>query len=420
MLNCSICGGIRKLSDRVKDIFSGRLASYSNSCAIFSFFLLGCMSLCELVRRCPWSHSVSDLSRAVEGFEGNRFMRRLRNSILRHYKGALNPNDFCFAIDDTDNPKYGKTVFRRGLWHGSKGKYLGQKVCVVVLVDIERGFALPLSYAFIPKKTDPDYRSGLDLGLEMFAQILAAGFPRLPVAADSWFDGVNFIKGLRKLDLHYCGEIKGNRLVKPVPSPKVRWRHLPKLFSGKQRQRLRNRLESAKVKKRKRKAKCGSVSRLVIKEYRSMLVGLAVYNTKRCKDAFAYYVSTDLSMTGARLWEISRARWKIECMFRDLKQNLSFGRLPSGGKEAADLAVCVPMMLYTSLRLDPTEYWGLKKRESIGTMVGKIRERELMRSINLITSNPGHAKVIRLRERRHQRRINRKPVNSNAGRLANA
>jgi len=417
MLNCNICCGVRKLSDCFKDTVFGRMAAFNNLCAFFTLYLLEQLSMSSLVRTCPWTFSVSDLSRAIDGFDANRFMRRHRSSVLRRYENGemLNSTDFCYAIDDTDNPKYGKGVYRVGKWKGSKGHYVGQKILVVVMVDIVRGFAIPLHYAFVGKKGEPGYLSGIDLGVKLFEEIINANFPLLPVAADSWFDSVDFMKGLRKIGLHYCGEIKGNRRVKDNPGPNVAWVKLPQLFSGKTRKRLRTRLDSEKVRRRKKKGKCGAVARIMIKDFGNMLSAIAVYNTRRSKDAFAYYVSTDLSITGARLWEISRARWKIECMFRDLKQNLSFGRLPCQGKEAADLAVCMPFVLYTSLRLEPSEYWGLKQKGSVSEMLRKIREQELNKSINLIAYNPSHAKVLRLKARRQM--LTHKPVNKAAGKF---
>ena len=152
----------------------------------------------------------------------------------------------------------------------------------------------------------------------------------------------------------------------------------------------------------------------MIKKLSHPLRVVAVYNALNLNDAFAYYASTDLSLTGARLWELSRARWKIECLFRDLKQFLSFGRMPSGSKEAADLAVCLPFIIYTSLRLDPPEYWSLEKHETIGKMCQRLRELELSRSIELLTANPTHYKVCKLRARR--KRIHEKPVDTCAGR----
>jgi len=400
------------LADRYKDLTVGRLACYNNLCALIQLFLFSHDTLSETVRNTPWTHSVSDLSRAVHDFNGNRFMRRYRESILRKYKGIpMNPDDFCFAIDDTDNPKYGKNTYRNGRWRSSKGPYIGQKILVVALVDIKRGFSIPLSYAFVPKKDDPEYKSGLDLSVELLSEILVAGFPRLKVVTDSWFDSAAFIADLKELGLEFAGEIKGNRNVKDNPGPTVKWKKLPQLFKGVKRYRLSSRFDSKKVKMRQRKGKCAAEKIIMIKNFKSPLKCIAVYNRRNGKNAFAYYVSTDLSLTGAQLWEFSRARWKIECLFYDLKQNLSFGRLPCAGKEGADLAVCLPMLIYTSLRLDDAKKWGLEEQETIGTMVDKIKEKELTKSINTIIRNPKQIKVSILGARRKLSHINKKPVN---------
>ncbi len=155
MLSFSINSELRKLADGYKDIFSESQVSFNNICALLSFYLLGFRSLSQLIRSCPWTHSVSDLSRSVSKFPANRFMRRYRSSVLNRYRSSgISPDDFCYVIDDTDNPKYGKTVFRQGLWHGSKGLYRGQKVLVIGLVDIKRGLCIPLGYKFAIKNLD--------------------------------------------------------------------------------------------------------------------------------------------------------------------------------------------------------------------------------------------------------------------------
>ena len=105
-----------------------------------------------------------------------------------------------------------------------------------------------------------------------------------------------------------------------------------------------------------------------------------------------------------------------QILFRDLKQNLAFGRLPCIGKEAADLAVCIPFALVVSLRLDNPEIWGLNPSEvdALGTKIAKIRETGFQKALNIITNNPEHRIVSRLRARRLQGRLNRKPVNKPA------
>jgi hypothetical protein len=115
-------------------------------------------------------------------------------------------------------------------------------------------------------------------------------------------------------------------------------------------------------------------------------------------------------MPGARVWTLFRARWAIKVLFRDLKQNLSFGTLPCQGKNASDLAVCLPLILVTSLRIRP-EIWGMKEGLTIGEMVKRIRTQALDQSIvALALPNAGELRE-RVRSRRSLERVGRKPVN---------
>lgn len=111
MICCTVPSGVRKVADLYKSLCGGRLSSFNSFCALISLFLFDLETLSDLVRTCPWSHSVSDLSRAIDGFDANRVMRRIRSRILKRYQGKLNKMDFCLAIDDTANPRYGKTIF---------------------------------------------------------------------------------------------------------------------------------------------------------------------------------------------------------------------------------------------------------------------------------------------------------------------
>ena len=138
MINFKVCEGIRTVVNNYKDLFSDNLSKYRVLSALFSYYLFGMKSLSQLARDCPWSPSVSELSRGVNCFNANRAMKRLRKSILRRFKGKLTPNNFCFALDDTANPKYGKKTFHGGYWRGSDGVMYGQKIIVISLVDIKK------------------------------------------------------------------------------------------------------------------------------------------------------------------------------------------------------------------------------------------------------------------------------------------
>jgi hypothetical protein len=414
MLCCSVHPGIRKVCDRVRSAFGAEKPGYAALCALFTLHLYGCKGLSDLARLYPMSPSVSALSRAVQLFNGNRFMRRLGRGVLRHYQGKLNGDDFCYAVDDTANPKYGK-LFRCGNWKASTGPFWGRKVLVVVLVDRRRGIALPIRYEFARKKEAPDYKSMIEMAGDLLENCLKEGFPKLPVACDSWFDASDLMNRLDGLGLTFAGEIKSTRKVKPSASPKVPMRSLREFFSGEHRVLVRAQPNGDGTKRRgragRRPTKAMAEAVVKINGVKQPVKVIAVYNTRKKKQAFAYYLSTDRSMAGAKLWALSRSRWTIETLFRDVKQQLSFGRLSCAGEEGADLAVCVPFAIAISLRLDPAD-WGFPATcaLSIGEMVGKIREEGFEKMLHLVITNPGHQAVKRLRQRRRPDRLKRKPV----------
>lgn len=400
---------IRRLVDRYKDLAQ---ANYNDMCALMTYFLFGCESMSELGRVFPVSRSVSSLSRALDKIPTNRLMRRMRASIIRKYGSQFSEADFVWAIDDTANPKYGKGGHRCGVWGGSGGLWHGQKVVVLALVNINDGFAIPVSYRIAPKKDDKNYRSGIEIAADLLAEVRKEGLPELPVVADSWFDSKELMSAIQELGMHFVVQLKSNRNVRSNPGRHVPWVKLADIFKGATRYRIRTRLDSLKVKSRKKKSKVAAQMRLWISERSKSLNVIAVYNRRNGKVAYGYYASTDHSMSRATIWEISRARWKIEVMFRDLKQNLSFGKVPSGRKSAADLSVCLPMLILVSMRLRPDTIWDQEPARTTGDMVDYAREVELNRSINSLVWRQGDKKIARIRARRNLDRLNKKPLNT--------
>lgn len=407
VLNCTVLPAIRKVYDQNKDLFSSRGLNYKSSCGLLSLPLLGVKTLSDAVRQCPWSYSVSTFSRNVQAFQSNRFIRRMQKKILKKYDGALNPDDFCYVIDDTANPKYGNGIFRSYPFHSSAGPYHGQKVLLIVLVDMKRWIALPLGYAFLTSKKEPEHNPAPQVALEGLKNLLEAGFPKLPVVTDSWFDSTDFIQQLKSIGLEFCGEIKATRLVRTNPGHFVKWVKLAQAFKHRDRKPL-----PARKSQKRRQQKRGKVFSELFARLKNLGLSIkiiAVYNRKNGVNAFAYYATTSVSLSGAKLWQFSRARWCIECLFRDLKQNLSFGRLPCGGESGADLAVCLPLILITSMRLDGAAVWNEDPNTTIGEIVAAHREKALRSSIDLIIHNPKHGKIERLKARRSHLRS--KPTN---------
>jgi hypothetical protein len=145
-------------------------------------------------------------------------MRRNQKRILKKL-ADVGHSDFCFAVDDTANPKYGDGVFGASQFRSSAGPYFGQKVLVLAIVDLRTRIAYPISYVFLTSTKDPDHVPGNARALELIEEALHGGFPPLPVTADSWFDSKEFIAAVHRMGCDFAGELKSNRLARIIPFP---------------------------------------------------------------------------------------------------------------------------------------------------------------------------------------------------------
>ncbi len=412
MLICKLPEGIRKVSDQYKSLCAAADIGFANTTALFIYFLFGCTSLSQLARQHVQSPSVSELSDAIKKFPGSRFMRRCRSSILRKYDGHLSPDDFVFAIDDTDNPRYGKKIYGCGNWVAKHSGYFGQKVLVLVLVDIKRRIALPLSYAFLFNKDHPEYENALKKVVKLVDECLESGFPKLPVVADSWFDSVELMQEFMDRGITYVAEVKSKRVAKNGSGQWVHYKKLTNIFHSPHGEVYARPLDKVRGRGRP-KLRFTESKVLQLKNLKTPVKIVAVFNKRSSNIAFAYYASTERTMPGATVWKIFRARWCIEVLFRDLKQNLSFGKLSCAGKNASDLAVCLPLILIVSLRTRP-ELWQMEENLTIGTMVERIRSRTLDRSIAALSLEPSKKLRTLVMARRDPNRIGKKPTNQAA------
>ena len=72
------------------------------------------------------SPSVSALCENAKKFDPNRFMRRNQKRVLDMMDQAGH-GEFCFAVDNTANPKYGKKIFASEGFGSSGGVFTGKK-----------------------------------------------------------------------------------------------------------------------------------------------------------------------------------------------------------------------------------------------------------------------------------------------------
>ena len=405
MLALFLPSPVRQIYFLFRDIFAASGFSYEESCAVLLYFLLSANGFCDFVRKCPWSPSVSTLGRAAAKFNPNRFMRRNQKRILKKLN-ERGHGEFCYAVDDTANPKYGSNVFGSAPFCSSGGAYFGQKILVLVIVDLKTHEAFPISYAFLTSKKDPDHVPGHHRAIDLLEEALHNGFPPLPMACDSWFDSKEFIQAVKALGCEFAGELKATRYGRTNSNAGSTRKKLKLWFEKLKRVRLS---QSRHQKRQEKRGKAFSRRTLFITDLNIPLNVIAVYNRINGATPFAFYATTDLSMAGARLWKYSRARWAIEVLFRALKQSLGFGSLTAGGEGGAQMAVCIPLILLTSIRLDQKDIWGVESKESLGTTVMRHRELALSKTLDAIICNPNSARVERLRARR--KNPNKKPTN---------
>lgn len=405
MLAVSVPSEVRTIADQIKHLYKNKV-EYAHLCAIISYFLFAKGSVCQAVRDLAFLPSVSTMTTQMKVLNPNRFMRRLRDSITK--SRDLNSSDWIYVLDDTSNPRYGD-FFRTGYWGSSAGVYRGQKVMVVALVNLRTKKSYPIDYALIPKRTGKRSPKMHRHARNLMDRVLRSGFPKLQVAADSWFDSAAFIRSLERLGLTFVFQLKSNRRVKTNPGPNCRWLKLVDAFREVQRKRTKTSWDSHRVKKGFKRGKAIAELHLIIKNRGKSLKVIGVYERRNSKKAFGYYASTDQSMSRARIWMISRARWSIEVIFRCCKQHLSFGQLSCKGKDAAHLAVAMPFFLYCKLSdMCPD---GL----SVDRYLATIRERSFQKTLDSVLHNPGSDRVQRLRIRRSPDRVHRKPVSSTCG-----
>jgi hypothetical protein len=404
MFNINASPELRNLADRYKDLVSDARQGthYLALKMLFAYFIGEYDSSVDLIRNNAWAMSESHFLAIIQSFDGNRFMRRLRNSVLGHYKGELDPGRFVIAADDTDNPKYSKFLKNIQTWKCSKGSYHGQKVLVICLVDEKSKFALPLYYHICaPKDVQKETGEGneLDVAFDLIMKAVKK-FGSIPVVADSWFDSGDLALKLRNNGVIFVWELKSKRKAKVHPGRSEAWVALSDLPVWSQR--------SAVI---SNTTKWIASSTIVLKSHKFMVKSVAVFNRKNGETPFAFYASTDKSMSPERIWLISRARWKIECMFRDLKSHLGFGRISTSFDSVNDLAVVIPFVIITQFRLNLGAY-GLKDGSTISGCIETLKKRREDKTIDLLLAGFDQDKLELIQRRRS--RINQKPVSQAA------
>jgi len=79
------------------------------------------------------------------------------------------------------------------------------------------------------------------------------------------------------------------------------------------------------------------------------------------------------------------------------------------------MAVCLPLILTTSIGLDAGEIWDSTGNETLGTIVKKQREASFSKALDLVINNHKSPRLLKLKARR--KNPNQKPTNISGEKL---
>ena len=374
---------VRQIANCYKDLG----LQYHALCAYIALCLFGVPNLKAFTQQNLWAMSHSSLSRSFNQFDEhklNRMRRRMLESVLKHIKNTGGKDRWILAIDTTDNPTRMKRASHAGYFAKSDNSlFIGQNLLVLAAVDTKTGHAYPLLWK--PLEKGEGAKKGWELCLTLLSEIVSYSYPKLPVVLDSWFDGVNFMNSLEEQGWVYSIQLKSSRLCAPVGRKKEgKWKKLKKVFHPGRikryslkvtRDKARNKIDSQK----------GKFYSIVTADLRSSDRKAtvrnkitAVFNTICADKAFAYYVTNELSGPDDWSWQMSRWRWNIEVLFRDLKQKMGWTQYSFQKEKAMNAMIFMAFLVTNYFRVRQ------KNSDSLGAILSEIVEGERYRNLILL------------------------------------
>lgn len=380
---------IRQVADDYNDLLGSH---YSAFAALLCGAVFGIGVLSNIFRFLMFSPSVSTLDRLLndESDLWQKLNRRHRRRVLRMLpKLIAEPARYMWAIDDTLIERSGKNVWGTYWWHdhNTDGYVFAQKLLVLGLVDRKRKVLIPVFWEMLHREGKNDqikiHEKGWQVAVKLLQQAITAGFPKLLVVTDSWFAGEEFFSSLRELEFPFVIEIKSNRKVVKHGRQNLQAR-VDEFFKS----RFRHKIFYHGVKK------WAAEAIVMFNEGKHKMRIVAVANRKGLvEEAFAFYVTYELTWDAAKLWAASRDRWAIEVQFRELKQLFTLGEVAVQSRQAVETSISVAAIALTMIRIEQLSQADTKSENQYvrpipaGAIVRDIQLQSLTRSISKLATN---------------------------------
>jgi hypothetical protein len=278
-------------------------------------------------------------------------------------KVILPTSTLIAAQDASFIPKSGKKTY--GLDHffnGCAGRTeRGLEISTLAVVDVTRNCAYSLSVEQTPPsaeltKTDKE-RTRIDFYLSQLKQhrhLLPAQVKY--IAADGFFAKLKYVDGVRACQLDLITKLRCDADLRYLyTGERLKRRGRPKLYDGKVDFQDLSRFESLGGVADNEHLYLYSVVLYHVRLKRRLRVVVVVNREKPDKPRYIVLASTDTELPGSELYQLYRARFQIEFLFRDAKQYTGLADCQARNKQALEFHFNAAMTTLNLARIEAVE-----------------------------------------------------------------
>lgn len=256
----------------------------------------------------------------------------------------LTQQPLYIIFDDTLIPKRGKTMFGVGKFKPGNKYIIGNNVVVGLFYiagwTIPFGFRLYLKEELCKKLKRPFFTKH-QLVLQLLAELKLSKDIKPIILFDSFYFSHSVVIAIKQRDWLYVSVAKYNRkIINPFTGRKIRLGNFIKIIQRKRKRKIEFSLEGR------------------IKRYRVIQIKTHLSKVGEVNMVFSYQrgishplvlVTNDLKLPAVEVVRWYSLRWKIECFFQDIKQELGFGDYHTTQEESISKHLGLSILGYHAL-----------------------------------------------------------------------
>ena len=229
------------------------------------------------------------------------------------------------AIDASYVPKSGKRSYGIDyFWSGVAGRSKkGQEISSLAIVDLDYNTAYNLSVEQTPSgdKIDKKEENRIDFYLQQIRRTekYLKKHNITHIAADGFYSKIRFIDGIIDMNLHQIGRLRGDANLRYLyKGPRRKGPGAPRKYDGKVKYNDLSRWEFVSEIEQ---GVCLYTADLNSPRFKRNIRVVCLLDQRKSKSyRYALFFSTDLNLNALDIFNMYRARFQIEFIFRDAKQ----------------------------------------------------------------------------------------------------